>query len=108
MRKELKVLEDAERAAKQRNKEKLIDDLMFGDGDSEKILSEHRESVKQEETRMKTFSTGEEMGKSVQNITIVEDEPYVYQPLDTSGWYKGPSPPDDTELMEGGYIQNIR
>ena len=106
VRKELKVLEDAERAAKQRNKEKLIDDLMFGDGDADKILSEHRESVKQEESRLKTFSTGEEMGKSVANITIVEDEPYVYQPLEVE--YRGPRPPDDTELMEGGYVRNIR
>ena len=41
----MKVLEEAERAAKIKNKEKLIDDLMFGEQDANKILEEHREQV---------------------------------------------------------------
>ena len=42
---ELKVLEQAEKLAKIKNKEKLIDDLMFGEQDADKILEEHREQV---------------------------------------------------------------
>ena len=41
----MKVLEEAERAAKIKNKEKLIDDLMFGHEDASKILAQHREKV---------------------------------------------------------------
>ena len=42
---EMKVLEQAEKLAKIKNKEKLIDDLMFGEEDANKILEEHREQV---------------------------------------------------------------
>ena len=45
VRLEMKVLEEAERAAKIKNKEKLIDDLMFGHEDASKILAQHREKV---------------------------------------------------------------
>jgi len=106
VRREMKVLEDAEKAAKQRNKEKLIDDLMFGEGDAEKILNEHRESVKEEENRMKTFSTGEEMGKAVLDVAVVEDEPYAYEEFEMV--FCGPHPPSVLELSERGYINNIR
>ena len=39
---EMKVLEEAEKAAKIKNKEKLIDDLMFGEADANQILADHR------------------------------------------------------------------
>ena len=42
---EMRVLEQAEKLAKIKNKEKLIDDLMFGEQDANKILEEHREQV---------------------------------------------------------------
>ena len=42
---EMKVLEDAEKVAKIKNKEKLIDDLMFGETDANQILEQHREKV---------------------------------------------------------------
>jgi len=105
-RREIKVLEEAEKAAKLRNKEKLIDDLMFGEGDAEKILSEHRETVKLEESRMKAFSTGQETGKSLQVITVVEEEPYVYQEPELV--MNGPGPPDEIQIQEEGYINHIR
>ena len=58
MSKEQQILEDLEKKARIRNKEKLIDDLMFGDGDADKILEHHREEVlKQEEKKKITFST---------------------------------------------------
>ena len=40
---EMKVLEDTEKVAKIKNKEKLIDDLMFGETDAN--LEQHREKV---------------------------------------------------------------
>ena len=41
----MKVLEDTEKVAKIKNKEKLIDDLMFGETDANQILEQHREKV---------------------------------------------------------------
>ena len=57
---ELKVLEEAEKAAKIKNKEKLIDDLMFGEEDASKILANHREMVTQEERSRALFSSGKQ------------------------------------------------
>lgn len=105
-RRELHVIEEAEKAAKVRNKEKLIDDLMFGEGDATKILSEHRETVKQEESRMKTFSTGQETGQSLVQVKVVEEEPYIYdEPVLV---LRGPEPPNKQMLLDNGFIQHIR
>jgi len=106
-RRELQVIEEAEKAAKLRNKEKLIDDLMFGEGDATKILSDHRETVKLEESRMKTFSTGEVTGKSLQvPVTVVEEQPFVYDaPVMV---LRGPEPPNKAMLHDDGYIRHIR
>ena len=75
---EMKVLEQAEKLAKIKNKEKLIDDLMFGEQDANKILEEHREQVEsstnlqisstiliqvaREERSKAAFSTGADTG----------------------------------------------
>jgi len=105
-RRELQVIEEAEKAAKVRNKEKLIDDLMFGEGDATKILSEHRETVKQEESRMKTFSTGQDTGQSILPVTVVEEAPYIYdEPILV---VRGPEPPSKQMLVDNGFIQHIR
>jgi len=50
--------EETEKKAKIRNKEKLIDDLMFGEEDADTILEQHREQVLLEKKTVVTFSTG--------------------------------------------------
>ena len=64
--KEQQILEDAEKAARIRNKEKLIDDLMFGDEDAEKILEQHREEVLKQEKKKIVFSTGNQLLSTTQ------------------------------------------
>jgi len=105
-RREMKVLEEAKKSAKLRNKEKLIDDLMFGEGDANKILSEHEEKVKLEETLTTTFSTGQKTGQALQAVEVVQEVPFVYEDLDLP--MMGPDSLSESQLEDQGYINHIR
>ena len=50
MSKEQLRQDDLDKRARIRNKEKLIDDLMFGEEDADKILEQHREEMMRQET----------------------------------------------------------
>ena len=106
VRMEMKLLEEAERAAKVKNKEKLIDDLMFGEEDASKILAEHRETVAREERAKAKFSTGldQEISSSVVTTVTIQDEMFVYsEPVMDM---MGPLPPRIDELED--FLVNIR
>jgi len=107
---EMKVLEDAEKVAKIKNKEKLIDDLMFGETDANQILEQHREKVSAEERSKAMFSTGLDMetgpGQNSQGASVTVDKPYVYQETEVD--IMGPVLPDIGGLGEAGYLQHIR
>jgi len=104
---EMKVLEEAEKLSKIKNKEKLIDDLMFGEKDANKILEEHREQVAREERNKAAFSTGIDTGASI-NVTESsnKDELFVYEEPVFS--LEGPPPPLETELEPLGFMAHIR
>lgn len=102
---ELKVLEEAEKIAKIKNKEKLIDDLMFGDENASKILEEHRVTVAKEE-KSKLFSTGMETGATLPIPVAASDELFVYsEPLTD---VEGPLPPRQEDLHQAGFTQHIK
>ena len=77
---EMKLLEEAERAVKVKNKEKLIDDLMFGEEDATKILAEHRETLAREERAKAMFSTGldQESNSSAVSAVTAQDEMFAH------------------------------
>jgi len=105
--KEQQILEDLEKAKRIRNKEKLIDDLMFGEENAEQILEQHRETVLREEKKKIVFSnSGEENIRPHQIVSTLPDEPYVYQtqPLE----FLGPIPPSSQDLTRDEYTKNIR
>jgi len=103
---ELKVLEEAEKKAKIKNKEKLIDDLMFGEEDANKILEEHRVSVANEE-KSKLFSTGIETAtNSLPVQTALTDEAFVY--VEPELHVEGPLPPEQKDLYSCGFTQHIK
>jgi CDK-activating kinase assembly factor MAT1 len=104
--KEQQILEDAEKAARIRNKEKLIDDLMFGEEDADKILEQHREEVLQQEKKRIVFSTGQDTIRPAVPVNLPEDKPFVYEPLLQE--FLGPSPPTEQMLKSEGFTQNIR
>jgi len=104
---ELKVLEQAEKLAKIKNKEKLIDDLMFGEQDADKILEEHREQVAREERTKAAFSTGADTGTSLPTATALPlDKPFVY--TEPSMELQGPVVPKTHQLEEVGYTEHVR
>lgn len=107
---EQQTIEETEKAAKIRNKEKLIDDLMFGEEDADTILEQHREQLKKTSSSTVTFSSGQETGKSLRPPAMLQqkvpDEPFVYR--EPVLQFNGPVPPSFEELSDEGYIKNIR
>ena len=103
---EMKLLEEAERAVKVKNKEKLIDDLMFGEDDATKILAEHRETLAREERAKAMFSTGldQESNSSAVTAVTAQDEMFVY--TEPTMDMMGPLPPPIDQLEN--YLVNIR
>ena len=103
---EMKLLEEAERAVKVKNKEKLIDDLMFGEEDATKILAEHRETLAREERAKAMFSTGldQESNSSAVTAVTAQDEMFVY--TEPTMDMMGPLPPPIDQLEN--YLVNIR
>ena len=106
VRVEMRMREEAEKAIKLKNKEKLIDDLMFSEEDATKILAEHRETVAREERAKAMFSTGLDQESKSSTVTAVptQDEIFVYE--EPTMDMMGPLPPQMDELA--GYLKNIR
>ncbi len=71
---EQQATEETEKKAKIRNKEKLIDDLMFGEEDADTILEQHREQVLLEKKTVVTFSTGLNVDIKKLSLRTVEKE----------------------------------
>merc|ERR1712222_116511 len=95
----MKVLKQAEKHAKIKNKEKLIDDLMF--------VEQHREQVAREERTKAAFSTGADTGTSLPTTaTIHVDKQFVY--TEPTMELQGPSVPDTLQLEEVGYTAHVR
>merc|ERR1712128_367202 len=103
-------MEQAEKLAKIKNKEKLIDDLMFGEKDAVKILEEHRETVARGEKNKVVFSTGDGTGQSLSLQALqtekLPDPPYVYSALSLD--VGGPPPPLPPQLVEQGFTKHIK
>merc|ERR1711872_1003545 len=104
--KEQQVLDDLEKAARIRNKEKLIDDLMFGEESAEQILEQHRETVLREEKKIVFSNSGEENVRPHQIVNLIPDEPFVYEAPQME--FLGPVPPTTQELKNSDYIRNIQ
>ncbi|GBP41349.1 hypothetical protein EVAR_84692_1 [Eumeta japonica] len=112
-------LEHEAKKQKIREKEALIDELMFAEGDAKEILNTFTQNVlaKQEEEpvsnipKVTQFSTGVKFTRGTamhQPIPIIEEGPlYKYEPplaIDTCG----PDVPTLVDIVEGGYLDHIR
>lgn len=111
--------EEAEAKKKKiREKEALIDELMFSDGNAKSIVksfanamqSSKKEAAKSG-SRATQFSTGIKFGgqgnQNYLSVPKVEEGPlYSYTPIRQQ--IEGPSPPSWRELQSRGYVSNIR
>nr|CAD7569085.1 unnamed protein product [Timema californicum] len=117
-KKEILIVAQEEKKKKIREKEALIDELMFSNADAKNIVQTFaqnaqsaKEEIKQIPTKASQFSTGIKFSRQSQHgfmpvPKLDEGTPFVYEapvlPVD------GPVPPTWEDLERGGYIKNVR
>lgn len=104
--------------AKIREKEALIDELMFSEGNAKSIVETFATSMQASKEKAKLlpapkatqFSSGIKFGKGSQNYMPVpkidEGPAYVYAPIVQE--IEGPSPPSWRDVQTRGYIAHVR
>lgn len=115
---EIIVEETESKKKKIREKEALIDELMFSNANAKNIVetfAQQAKEAKEEEAKalpakIGQFSTGIQFGKQSHSTFLplpVEDGPlYSYKPI---VWQKdGPRVPPEEEAIEKGYINHVR
>ncbi|XP_055389922.1 CDK-activating kinase assembly factor MAT1 [Condylostylus longicornis] len=119
-RQELKEIEVELKKKKQREKEALIDELMFSYEDASKIINnfaEQAEKIREEEKKVPEvkkptqFSTGIQFTRTDGQgfLSVPKEEEgliYVYKPLKFDNY--GPTPPAQSEIERNGFIKHIR
>ena len=112
-KKELLRLEQEEKKKKMRDKEALIDELMFSNGDAKNIVETFANNMKQEVKQVapvvkaSQFSTGIKFGQQgFLPVPKLEEGPlYVYeapkQPMD------GPAPPTWMDIGTKGFVNHV-
>ncbi|RVE52172.1 hypothetical protein evm_003245 [Chilo suppressalis] len=115
-RAELLRMEQEAKKQKIREKEALIDELMFAEGDAKEILNTFAQTKasKQEELppvpKITQFSTGVKFTRGVadQHILRIEEGPlYCYEPPPVPDRC-GPDPPGLDEIINNGYLQHVK
>ncbi|XP_053399587.1 CDK-activating kinase assembly factor MAT1-like [Mercenaria mercenaria] len=117
LRHELDLMEVMkEKNKKKKNKEALIDELMFSDLPASTILAGHNASsmhetmMETEKTAATAFSSGAKFGfsKGAGNIPVPSEvgEAFVYTPCELE--ILGPTAPSEDDVLQKGYLQNIR
>jgi len=116
-RAEMVAAEKAEKLQLAKNKEKLIDDLMFSEGDADAIVADHQTKIAQDEadaaaekSAVAKFTSGADLAASrgdhqrhlpaATQAANVQGERYVWQPLEQL--VEGPSPPHPDDLARYG------
>lgn len=116
-RSEIVRMEQEAKKQKIREKEALIDELMFAEGDAKEILNTFAQSQanKPEEVlppvpKVTQFSTGIKFnrGTAQQTLPVIEEGPlYKYEPPIQPDRC-GPDPPSIDNIVTGGYLQHVR
>ena len=100
------MIEVETKSAKLKNKEKLIDDLMFSNTDAQTILKEHQtKAIPSAADFINAKKDYLKSGKN--NAVIIEAKPYVYEIPEMN--FDGPLPPlDEAEVEQKRFNQHIR
>ncbi|KAL4238814.1 CDK-activating kinase assembly factor MAT1 [Mactra antiquata] len=115
-RRELDMIEvKNEKNKKMKNKEALIDELMFSDLPASAIVAGHNVEIMEEKTTENTapssmFSSGTSFGfsKADGKVPVLSDlgEEYIHTPCIFD--MLGPVAPTEKDVINNGYLQNIR
>ncbi|CAK1547689.1 unnamed protein product [Leptosia nina] len=116
-RAEVLRVEQETKKQKIREKEALIDELMFAEGDAKEILNTFSQNLasRQEEIvpilpKVTQFSSGVKFsrGSGQQGLPIIEEGPlYKYEPLAIPDRC-GPDPPSLQDIVNNGYLKHVR
>ncbi|XP_046972787.1 CDK-activating kinase assembly factor MAT1 [Vanessa cardui] len=116
-RAEVVKMEEEAKKQKIREKEALIDELMFADGDAKEILSTFAQTVanKQEEAapilpKVTQFSSGVKFtrGSGQQPLPLIEEGPLYKYEAPVQPDRVGPDPPSVQEIVNNGYLRHVR
>jgi len=102
------LIEAETKSAKVRDKEKLIDDLMFSDKDSKDIIEEHTKNTSTHATSVAEFMANKyDDYNAKRNLPQIEAKPFVYQEIVLS--FEGPDPPaNEDEVRNHNFNAHIR
>jgi len=95
---------------KKKDKESLINDLIYANAPADEVMARHAQLKRQqeeEEREKKSFFFSEKNKTSmITNTPVVETPLYTYKSPDHV-WF-GPVPPSETEVTKQGYLSHIR
>ena len=102
---EIAIIEAEAKSAKVKNKEKLIDDLMFSDTDAKAIIEEHQKSA--QFTSAADFAKARKDYMKEPKTKIIEGKLFVYEAPEQQ--FEGPLPPlNESEVVSKRFNQHIR
>lgn len=117
-KREIQLEEVETKKKKIREKEALIDELMFSNADAKNILDnfaqqaqqEKEEKAKQPVSKVTQFSTGIQFSRQAQNpfLPVPTEEGPLYNYKAMTIVTDGPRPPTDFEITEKGFINYVR
>lgn len=114
-RNEIKKEEVLAKKKKIKDKEALLDELMFSNTNAKNIVESFAEKAKEVEVKpppqkMTQFSTGIQFGRQNQSnfLPIPSDETPTYKHKTISYEGKGPSAPNEKEIIIKGFLNNVR
>ncbi|KAJ8925567.1 hypothetical protein NQ315_009407 [Exocentrus adspersus] len=115
---EIQIEEVESKKKKIREKEALIDELMFSNADAKNIIDTFAQQVQQEKeekskqvpAKATQFSTGIQFGRQTQAsfLPVPVDEGPLYRYQSITFTTDGPRPPSDYELTNKGFINHVR
>ena len=101
------LFEKETKSAKVRDKEKLIDELMFSDKDSKDILEEHQKSTATHASSVAEFLASKNDYKQQAKKVHIEAKPFIYEEIVMS--FEGPEPPaNEVEVVNQQFNRHIR
>lgn len=112
-RKQLLLEEKDQLTQKRKDKESLINDLIYASAPAEEVIARHlhvKRQQEQEDIEKKSFFFSEK--NKLKNMTQLSNKPIIEAPLFEykaikMEWY-GPSPPESEAVERNGYLNHIR
>jgi len=107
--KEKMMAKQEEARQKNREKESLINDLIYANAPADEVIARHqyvKQQQQEEEKKKKSFFFSEKSNQEKMNMPMVEIPLYEYKPPVVENG--GPTAPTEEDLKSKGYLAHIR